>query len=185
MSTSSQDPWSDESIRKDQLADPEIKPMIELKAMSNRKPSWQEMAHFYPATKCYWALWDSLHLRNGILHRKWESDDGKTSRWQLLLPKSRISKVLQELHGSPIGGHFGVMKTLQKVRELFYWNNVRSDVDKWCRTCDTCAARKGLSRHTRGRLQRNTVGAPFERIALDILGPLPRTYDGNKSSSLS
>ena len=24
------------------------------------------------------------------------------------------------------------------------------------------------------------VGAPFERIALDILGPLPRTKQGNK-----
>ncbi|GFS58122.1 retrovirus-related Pol polyprotein from transposon 412 [Trichonephila clavipes] len=38
---------------------------------------------------------------------------------------------LKELHGSPTGGHFGVMKTLQKVRERFYWNKVRSDVEKW------------------------------------------------------
>ncbi|GFS49285.1 transposon Ty3-I Gag-Pol polyprotein [Trichonephila clavipes] len=45
---------------------------------------------------------------------KWESDDGKTFRWQLILPKTRVSKVLKELHGSPSGGHFGVMKTLQK-----------------------------------------------------------------------
>ncbi|GFT40363.1 retrovirus-related Pol polyprotein from transposon opus [Trichonephila clavipes] len=141
-STSALDPWSDESVRKDQLADPEIKPIIEFKESSDEKPSWQDITPFHPTTKRYWTLWESLHLRNGVLYRKWESDDGKTFRWQLILPKTTVSTVLKELHGSPTGGHFGVMKTLQKVRERFYWNNVRSDVEKCCRTCDPCAARK-------------------------------------------
>ncbi|GFU17506.1 retrovirus-related Pol polyprotein from transposon 412 [Trichonephila clavipes] len=73
------------------------------------------------------------------------------------------------------------MKTLQKVRERFYWNNVWSDVEKCCRTCDPCAARKGHRKRTRGRLQLYNVGAPFERIAFDILGPLPRSSDGNNN----
>ncbi|GFV82415.1 retrovirus-related Pol polyprotein from transposon 412 [Trichonephila clavipes] len=73
------------------------------------------------------------------------------------------------------------MKTLQKVRERFYWNNVRSDVEKCCRTCDPCAARKGPRKRTRGRLQLYNVGAPFERIAFDILGPLPILSDGNNN----
>ncbi|GFX37799.1 integrase_H2C2 domain-containing protein [Trichonephila clavipes] len=113
-STSALDPWSDESVRKDQLADPEIKPIMEFKESSDEKPSWE--APFHPTTKCYWALWNFLHVKNGVLYRKWESDDGKTFRWQLILPKTRVSTVLKELHGSPTGGHFGVMKTLQKVR---------------------------------------------------------------------
>ncbi|GFU29445.1 hypothetical protein TNCV_418801 [Trichonephila clavipes] len=181
QSTSALDPWSDESIRKDQLADPEIKPIIEFKESSDEKPSWQDIASFHPTTKRYWALWESLHLRNGVLYRKWESDDGKTFRWQLILPKTRISTVLKELHVSPTGGHFGVMKTLQKVRECFYWNNVRSDGGKCCRICDPCAARKGPRKRTRGRLQLYDVGAPFERIAFDILGLLPRSSDGNNN----
>ncbi|GFX96440.1 retrovirus-related Pol polyprotein from transposon 412 [Trichonephila clavipes] len=88
-STSSLDPWSDESVRKDQLADPEIKPIIEFKESSGEKPSWQDIAPFYPTTKRYWALWDSLHLRNGVLYRKWESDGGKTFKWQLIPPKDK------------------------------------------------------------------------------------------------
>ncbi|GFY24489.1 retrovirus-related Pol polyprotein from transposon 412 [Trichonephila clavipes] len=177
-STSALDPWSDESVRKDQLADPEIKLIMEFKESSDEKPSWQDIAPFYPTTKRYWALWNCLHLRNGVLYRKWESDDGKTSRWQVILAKTRVSAVLKELHGSPTGGHFGVMKTLQKVRERFDWNNVRSDVEKCYRICDPCAARKGHRKRTRGRLQLYNVGAPFERIAFDILGPLPRSSDG-------
>ncbi|GFW59518.1 retrovirus-related Pol polyprotein from transposon 412 [Trichonephila clavipes] len=73
------------------------------------------------------------------------------------------------------------MKTLQKVRERLYWNNVHSDVEKCCRTCDPCAARKGPRKRTRGRLQLYNVGAPFELIAFDILGPLPRSSEGNNN----
>ncbi|GFX12686.1 retrovirus-related Pol polyprotein from transposon 412 [Trichonephila clavipes] len=73
------------------------------------------------------------------------------------------------------------MKTLQKVRERFYWNNVRSDVEKICRICDPCAARKGSRKRTRGRLQLYNVGVPFERIAFDILGPHPRSSYGNNN----
>ncbi|GFW14628.1 retrovirus-related Pol polyprotein from transposon 412 [Trichonephila clavipes] len=114
-------------------------------------------------------FWDSFHLRNGVLYRKCESHNEKTFRWQLILPKTRISTVLKELHGSPTGGNFGVMKTLQTVRERFYWNNVRSDVEKSCRIRDPCAACKGHMKRTRGRLQLYNEGAFFERIAFDIL----------------
>ncbi|GFX94268.1 retrovirus-related Pol polyprotein from transposon 412 [Trichonephila clavipes] len=125
-------------------------------------------------------LWNSLHLRNGVLYRKFESEDGKTFRWQLVLPRSRIPEVLKELHGSPTGGHFGVMKTLHRVRERFFWGKVRADVEQWCKSCDACSARKGPKIRSRGKLHRYNVGAPFERIAFDILGPLPRTVSGNK-----
>ncbi|GFY36382.1 retrovirus-related Pol polyprotein from transposon 412 [Trichonephila clavipes] len=73
------------------------------------------------------------------------------------------------------------MKTLQKVRERFYRNNGRSDVEKCCRTSDPCAAPKAPRKRTRGRLQLYNVGAPFERIAFDILGPLPRSSEDNNN----
>ncbi|GFX10686.1 retrovirus-related Pol polyprotein from transposon 412 [Trichonephila clavipes] len=173
------DPWSDEKVREDQMADPDIKPLIEFMESSSNKPSWQDISAYSPTTKQYWALWNSLHLRNGVLYRKFESEDGKTFRWQLVLPRSRIPEVLKELHGSPTGGHFGVMKTLHRVRERFFWGKVRADVEQWCKSCDACSARKGPKIRSRGKLHRYNVGAPFERIAFDILGPLPRTASGS------
>ncbi|GFX47043.1 hypothetical protein TNCV_316651 [Trichonephila clavipes] len=172
------DPWSDEKVREDQMADPDIKPLIEFMESSSNKPSWQDISAYSPTTKQYWALWNSLHLRNGVLYRKFESEDGKTFRWQLVLPRFRIPEVLKELHGSPTGGHFGVMKTLHRVRERFFWGKVRADVEQWCKSCDACSARKGPKIRSRGKLHRYNVGAPFERIAFDILGPLPRTASG-------
>ncbi|GFW21947.1 retrovirus-related Pol polyprotein from transposon 412 [Trichonephila clavipes] len=72
------------------------------------------------------------------------------------------------------------MKTLHRVRERFFWGKVRADVEQWCKSCDACSARKGPKICRRGKLHRYNVGAPFEHIAFDILGPLPRTASGNK-----
>ncbi|GBM40817.1 Retrovirus-related Pol polyprotein from transposon 412 [Araneus ventricosus] len=116
----------------------------------------------------------------GLWQFKWESEDGSSCRWQLILPKSRIQEVLRETHDSASGGHFGVMKTLSKTRERFYWDRLCADVEKWCRECHACGARKGPKRRTKGRLQRYNVGAPFERMVLDILGPLSLTTKGNR-----
>ncbi|GBM30450.1 hypothetical protein AVEN_203021-1 [Araneus ventricosus] len=70
-------------VQKAQLEDPAIRPILEKKLNSEDRPSWQEITPESPATKRYWALWDSLHLKNGVLYRKWESDDGSFCRWQL------------------------------------------------------------------------------------------------------
>ncbi|GFW15775.1 gag-pol [Trichonephila clavipes] len=67
-SISALDPWSDENVQKDQLADPEIKSIIEFKESSDEKPSWQDITPFHPTTKHYCALWDSFHLRNSVLY---------------------------------------------------------------------------------------------------------------------
>ncbi|GBM73782.1 Transposon Ty3-I Gag-Pol polyprotein [Araneus ventricosus] len=180
LTTTTVDPWSSCEIQKAQLEDPAIKPILEKKLNSADRPSWQEIAPESSATKRYWALWDSLHLKDGVLYRKWESDGGNSCRWQLNLPKSRIPEVLRETHDSASGGHFGVMKFLSKTRERFYWDRLRADVENWCRECHACGARKGPKTRTKGRLQRYNVGAPFERMALDILGPFPVTTKGNR-----
>ncbi|GFT19824.1 hypothetical protein TNCV_4992801 [Trichonephila clavipes] len=151
------DPWSDEKVREDQMADPDIKPLIEFMESSSNKPSWQDISAYSPTTKQYWALWNSLHLRNGVLYRKFESEDGKTfrrsfRRHENFAPSSRVILL----------------------------GKVRADVEQWCKSCDACSARKGPKIRSRGKLHRYNVGAPFERIAFDILGPLPRTASGNK-----
>ena len=34
----------------------------------------------------YWAQWDSLHLREGMLYQLWETPEGDKVVWQLVLP---------------------------------------------------------------------------------------------------
>lgn len=162
-----------------QEEDEEIKQIL-LKKKEGVKPSWQEISSFSPETKYWWAIWDSLEIKEGLLCRRWESTNGKHVSWLLVVPKSKIEEVLKECHDAPLGGHFGIKKTLAKVRERFYWLDHRKAVDEWCRRCYICSAKKGPAEKGRGAMKVYNVGAPFERIALDIVGPLPRSSAGNK-----
>ncbi|GBM32114.1 hypothetical protein AVEN_11905-1 [Araneus ventricosus] len=72
-----EDPWSSIEIQKAQLGDPVIRPILKKKPNSEDRPSRQEIAPECPAIKRYRALWDSLHFKDGVLYRKWESDDAR------------------------------------------------------------------------------------------------------------
>ena len=64
-------------------------------------------------------------------------------RWQVIAPSSLRDSVLRASHGTAGAGHFGVAKTLHRLRQGFYWGRVRRDVEDFCRGCDLCAAYKG------------------------------------------
>ncbi|KAJ8944082.1 hypothetical protein NQ318_005992 [Aromia moschata] len=123
------DGWSSDELKKSQKKDSEIK-LIRNWVKNGVRPTWQEVSRYGTNIKGYWAQWSSLCLRDGLLHRKWESPDGVSAVYQLVLPKTRIHQVLEELHSSPSGGHFGVTRTLARVRDRFYWVNCRRDVEE-------------------------------------------------------
>ena len=173
------DTWSDEVIRDEQLKDDDIGPILRWME-EGKKPDWQEISELSPATKSYWAQWDSLRVVNGSLKRIWESTDGSTNVLQLIIPKVKVPEVLQQMHSGVSGGHLGMNKTLDKIRQRFYWVYCKMDVEEWCKKCDTCAASKGPHAKTKGHLQQYNVGSPFERIAIDLAGPFPVSKSGNK-----
>ena len=57
---------------------------------------------------------------------------------------------------------------------------MKEDVSDWCRQCKDCQERRRPHKAPQAPMQQYLVGAPMERIALDILGPLPETHDGNR-----
>jgi hypothetical protein len=40
-------------------------------------------------------------------------------------------------HGGSLGGHLGVNKIVDKVRQRYYWLRSRSDIEKWCKQWNT------------------------------------------------
>nr|WPV71156.1 MAG: replicase [Ips erranti-like virus 3] len=171
--------WDRENLAADQREDPDLGQIINWKERGER-PNWEEISAKSPTLKGYWALWESLIIDGDLLKRKWESPDGKEERLQVVLPRNRVSDVLKEAHNGIGGGHFGINKTLNKVRERFYWLQSRSDVEDWCRRCADCFSSKGPKTRSRGCMKQYNVGAPFERIAVDVAGPFPKTNSGNR-----
>lgn len=174
------DRWTNEELAKDQEEDPDLKHLMAWKRSGTVRPSWQDVAACSRKVKSYWAQWNSISLVDGVLKRAVETPEGDKKRLQIILPKKRIPDVLQELHEGTSGGHFGVHRTLERARERFYWANLKEDVKDWCRRCLTCGASNGPNRKKKASMRLYNVGAPFERIAIDVAGPFPTTDDGNK-----
>ncbi len=172
--------WEPREVRLSQANDGDIRPIVEWLEKSRDRPRWEEVAPCSEATKAYWAQWQSLELHDGVLYRLWETPAGDASVKQLVVPKTLRPDVLHQLHNVPVAGHFGVAKTLGRLRERFYWPRCHRDVRDWCRSCDLCAQKRGPPRKRRSPLGQYNVGSPLERLAIDILGPLPETEEGNK-----
>ena len=171
---------SNTEIREAQLRDPCLGTVIRLKEQSAERPPWETISSESPTFKCYWGQWSMLAVRDGVLFRKWESERGDDISWKLVLPDSLRTDVLKQLHDSPAAGHLGFKKTTERVKARFYWCGLRKDVESWCVRCDVCASRKKPSKTPRAPMKTYNVGAPMERIAIDVMGPLPTTDRDNK-----
>jgi hypothetical protein len=167
-------------IKELQQKDLDVGPILcWLKKDSNR-PEWSVVAPYGKVTKILWAQWDSLCIRDGCVYRLWEGITPSSFHYQLVVPNELRSEVLKELHGTQATGHFGVNKTIQRVKQRFYWPQCQTDVKEFIKQCDGCSSRKGPPRKPKAPLQLYTVGAPMERIAIDIMGPLPVSENGNR-----
>ena len=67
-----------------------------------------------------------------------------------------------------------------KILQRFYWFGLRDDVNLYIEQCDNCGANKTPPKTPRAPLGEMRVGAPMDRLATDILGPLPTTPQGNR-----
>jgi len=74
----------------------------------------------------------------------------------------------------------GAKKTQDMVAMTAYWVGWQRDVREYCSRCDACARYHRGSVKKRGELQSMCVGAPWERLAIDITGPHPISGKGNK-----
>ncbi|KAL0128565.1 hypothetical protein PUN28_003720 [Cardiocondyla obscurior] len=89
-------------------------------------------------------------------------------------------KILKEYHDSPLGGHQGVSRTINRLRLKHNWHGLTKDVEKYIKRCETCQKNK-LSRQTKMPLTITDMPKrPLEKCALDIVGPLPVSNEGNK-----
>lgn len=100
--------------------------------------------------------------------------------WKLVVPNSLRSSIIAENHNPPTSSHFGFYKTYSRLRELYYWPKMRHDVLKFVRSCKTCGAHKMSNTARMGIMGREkSVNFPFQILAVDLMGPFPRSAKGN------
>lgn len=121
---------------------------------------------------------------DGLLYHLWQPGSHRRRqaiRRQIAIPRSLIDEVMYACHDDLTAGHLSFQKTYDKVQERFYWKGMYSDIEFWCKSCVDCATKK--SPKNRPKFPLNplpTVNGPFDRVAVDVLGPFPPTYKSNK-----
>ena len=170
--------WSVDELKQFQREDISIRTIIGWLEKDTGKPSRSAISKHGPEVKDLCGLWSTLIIKDGLLYRKWEKNEQGTVI-QLITPAALRSEIFKQLHSSRAGGHLGVKRTQIMIRARFFWPGAKSDVVRWCKNCNECARVKSGPR-PRAALQQEPVGQRFERVAIDIMGELPETINGNK-----
>ncbi|KAL5007119.1 hypothetical protein ScPMuIL_015925, partial [Solemya velum] len=119
-------------------------------------------------------------LSDDVLYRKWFDPATNETRKLLIVPPEMRNEILTLAHDSTTGGHFGIKKTRDKIRQIFYWLGMRTDVTDWIKTCTMCQTRKSPVPKFRAPLVNIQSSEPMEIVAIDITGPFPVTSRDNK-----
>lgn len=100
--------------------------------------------------------------------------------WKIVVPKKYRTKVISDHHDNMLSGHAGVHKTFYRISRKFYWPRMEADVATYVRKCQVCLAHKPEHKAPAGyMLKRPGVDRPWELLSVDVVGPLPKSRNGN------
>lgn len=86
------------------------------------------------------------------------------------------SKVISALHDSAIGGHSGFPVTYKRIKQLFYWKGMKSDILKFVQTCGTCQQAKPDRSRYPGLLSPLPIPPhAWHSISMDFIEGLPKS----------
>lgn len=103
----------------------------------------------------------------------------ESSRWKIVVPKEDRSKLLHENHDTVTSGHVGIYKTYERLKSKYYWPKMKADVTRYIHRCQVCIAHKPINHTPSGLMgSRPTITKPWQMIAVDVVGPLPRSSSG-------
>ncbi len=100
---------------------------------------------------------------------------------QIVVPKVLRSKLLDLSHSVASSGHLGIGKTRKRLCRYFFWGGVNRDLKNYINSCSTCQRNNKNGKTPKApMIKMPIIGKPFERISIDIVGPLTETKNHNR-----
>ena len=106
-----------------------------------------------------------LRLRRGVLYRKFKTHRPDRNSMQLCLPRAFRQLAMEGCHDEI--GHLGIERTLDLLRDRFYWPMMIEDVTNHVHSCERCIRFK--AKQERAPLQPLTASYPMELVHMDYL----------------
>ncbi|XP_045535217.1 uncharacterized protein LOC123720914 isoform X2 [Papilio machaon] len=152
-------------LRAEQLEDPEVAKII------------QDLESTDELTSTRW-LERGYVLQRGVLYRYDPDNDSEEA--QMVVPISKREEILKSFHDSPTAGHQGIERTLQRIREHFFFIGMRRYVTEYLKNCVDCLKYKAANQKPAGLLQTPVLQQRSEVLAVDLFGPLPEGDQGQR-----
>ncbi|KAF7835592.1 putative gag-pol polyprotein [Senna tora] len=101
---------------------------------------------------------------------------------KLCVPKCSMRELLvRESHEGGLMGHFGVLKTLDMLKEHFFWPHIKRDVEKLCSKCISCRKAKSKVKPHGLYMSLPVPTHPWTDVSMDFILGLPKTRNGRDS----
>ena len=138
---------------KETMADPSLKEWRRLARLGEKGFSWH----------------------NGLLCQATRNQVFETNHL-IVLPQMYRLKVLRMAHEGL--GHLGARKVKALVRQRFTWPGVGQSIIMHCRICVICQRCSKATARKAPLMEREVLSEPFESMAFDIVGPMPKGRGG-------
>jgi hypothetical protein len=90
----------------------------------------------------------------------------------LCIPESLRKYVFYVAHEAPGAGHVGILKTVKRAQDRFWWPQMAKHLADMVQACPACTAHKAMSRPYRHPLgKRETPTRVWERVHFDVWAP--------------
>ena len=96
----------------------------------------------------------------------------------MVLPKSYRARVLKMAHDNL--GHMGARRVKSVIQQNFVWPNIGQDVIGYVRACPSCQVCAKSKARKVPMMERVVMSEPFEVMAVDIVGPMPKGKGGHR-----
>jgi transposase InsO family protein len=153
-----------------QAADPEIKGWVDAiqKNWVDVKPEERPT----PYGRMYVDDKGLLRVRfNGGKKTK-QHPHGKKEVRRVVFPKLLYDQACRLCHDTPLAGHMGIRRTWKRVRDSFWWEEMRQDVTRYVNNCERCGKNKHSTSKGEAPIQETDVPVKsLDKIQVDFVGP--------------
>src|SRR3954465_13761529 len=114
-------------------------------------------------------------VRDGLLYKR---NRQKPERPLQVVKVTEVELILYNMHSDHLAGHFAFDRTFQRTVIRYYWPQMGDDIKNYIQACQTCQKFGGNRR--KEPLHPIRVGEPYDRVGIDLIGPLPVTHRNNR-----